>query len=60
MLYVPAEGKKALVPPTGHPLISQRVTGGFAMEGDDRDGVGCVGTKFLQLHLSDLSFHTHL
>lgn len=57
---IPAEGKKALLPPTGHPLISERVTGVIAVQGEDGNTVGRVGTKFLQLDISNCSFHTHL
>lgn len=57
---IPAEGKKALVPPTGHPLISERATGVIAVQGEDGNAVGRVGTKFLQLDISNSSFHTHL
>ncbi len=60
VLNIPAEGKKALVPPTGHPLIRERFTGEIAELGEDENAVGRVGTKFLQLDVSNCSFHTHL
>lgn len=60
VLNIPAEGKKALVPPTGHPPIRERFTGEIAEQGEDGNSVGCVGTKFLQLDVSNCSFHTHL
>lgn len=60
VLNIPAEGKKALVPPTGHPPLRERFTGEIAEQGEDGNSVGRVGTKFLQLDVSNCSFHTHL